>query len=351
MTRCWFVLVGQTFAHLSFFLSQIFRCESSILWECVHRESGQRYCVKIFDRRRLGSVQEQEAVEREINFLQNAQGHMGIVQLLDVIDDSEKVYVIMELMTGGNLLSKVVQQEGLCESTVKMIAKTLLLSVRHLHQLEICHNGLEPSNILLDATDGAKIGDFGHASRMGHMTGSPGTAAYMAPEVLQGVAPNAASDMWSIGVLLYFCFFGQAPFVDQSAASSRAITSSRIHNTYYSFPTTEWNHVPRYAKQLISSLIHMDPTVRLTANEALEHPWFADPVVEPVHSRRRPRRIRAVVQCLWEKMSLCRKKKDIKELASLSTNSSSPYSDRSIKHGHTREESASSMNRFYDIEG
>jgi serine/threonine protein kinase len=277
---------------------------------------------------------------------------MGIVQVLDVIDESEKVYLIMELMTGGNLLSKVVQQEGLCESTVKLIAKSLLLGVRHLHELEICHNGLEPSNVLLDATDSAKIGDFGHASRMGYMAGSPGNAAYMAPEVLQGVAPNAASDMWSIGVLLYFCLFGQTPFVDQSAVSSRT-NVSRIHKADYSFPTTEWNHVPRYAKQLISSLIHMDPTVRLTANEALQHPWFADPAIDPVHDRRRPRRIRIMVQCLWEKMSLCRKKKDVKVLASLSTNSSSPYSDQSIKHGHRREESASSMsmNRFYDIDG
>jgi serine/threonine protein kinase len=291
-------------------------------------------------------------VEREITLLQNAQGDMGIVQVLDVIDESEKVYLIMELMTGGNLLSKVVQQEGLCESTVKLIAKSLLLGVRHLHEQEICHNGLEPSNILLDATDGAKIGDFGHASRVGSMAGSPGTAAYMAPEVLQGAAPNAASDMWSIGVLLYFCLFGQTPFVDQSSAASSRTNVSRIHKADYSFPTTEWNHVPRYAKQLISCLIHMDPTVRLTAEEALEHPWFADPVVVPVQYRQRPRRMRTLVQFLFEKMSLCSKsKKDVKVLASLSTNSSSPYCDQSIKHGHRRGESTSSTNRLYDIDG
>jgi serine/threonine protein kinase len=324
-----------------------------MLWECIHRESGQRYCVKIFDRRRL-SVQEQKAVEREIALLQNAQGDVGIVQVLDVINESEKVYIIMEHMTGGNLLSKVVQQEGrMCESTVKLIAKSLLLGVQHLHKLDICHNGLDPSNILLDVTDSAKIGDFGHATRMGYLgTGAPGTAAYMAPEVLQGGAPTAASDMWSIGVLLYFCLFGQTPFADQSAASGRT-SVSRIHKAEYSFPTTEWNHVPRYAKQLISSLIHIDPTVRLTADEALQHPWFADPVVVPVHYRR-PRRIRIFVQCLWEKMSLCRKKKDdanVKTLASLSTNSSSPFSsEQSITRGHRAGESSGSMSRFYDID-
>jgi serine/threonine protein kinase len=280
-------------------------------------------------------VQQQEAVEREIDFLLNAQGDRGVVQVLDVIDEPKKVYLIMERMTGGNLLSKVVQQEGLCESTVKMIAKSLLLGVRHLHEQEICHNCLEPSNILLNATDVAKIGDFGHASRMGYMADSLGTTAYMAPEVLQGVAPTAASDLYSIGVLLYFCLFGQTPFVDQSAASSRA-NVSRIHKTDYSFPTTEWKHVPRYAKQMISSLIHMDPTVRLTADEALEHPWFADAVVDPVHYRRRPRRIGTAVQFLWEKISLCRKEKDVKIITSLSTNSSSPYSDQSIEHGHRR---------------
>jgi serine/threonine protein kinase len=274
-------------------------------------------------------------VKREIDFLQNAQGNTGIVQVLDVIDEPKKVYLIMERMTGGNLLSKVVQQEGLCESNVKLIAKSLLLGVRHLHELKICHNGLEPSNILLDATDVAKIGDFGHASRMGHMAESPGTTAYMAPEVLQGVAPTAASDLYSIGVLLYFCLFGQTPFVDQSAASSRA-NVSRIHKADYSFPRTEWKHVPRYAKQLISSLIHMDPTVRLTADEALEHPWFADAVVDPVHYPRRPRRIGTAVQFLCEKISHYRKKKDVKILTFLSTTCSSPYSDQSIEKGHRR---------------
>jgi serine/threonine protein kinase len=289
----------------------------------------------VFDRSRLGSVQEQEAVEREIDFLQNAQGDMGIVQVLDVIDEPEKVYLIMELMTGGNLLSKVVRQEGLCESAVKLIAKSLLLGVRHLHQLEICHNGLEPSNILLDATDIAKIGDFGQASRMGYMTYSPGTTAYMAPEVLQGVAPTAASDMYSIGVLLYFCLFGQTPIVGRSATSSRANVSN-IHKADYSFPTTECKHVSLYAKQLISSLISINPTVRLTADEALEHPWFADPIVDPVHYRRRPRRIRTAVQVLYEKISRCRKKKDVEVLASLATNSSSSYSDQSIEDSHRR---------------
>jgi p90 ribosomal S6 kinase len=272
-------------------------------------------------------------VKREIGLLQNAQGDMGIVRVLDVFDEYEKVYLIMELMAGGNLLSKVVQQEGLNESAVTLIAKSILLGVRHVHEMEICHNGLEPSNILLGATNGAKIGGFGHASRMGYMAGSPGTAAYMAPEVLQGVAPTAASDMYSIGVLLYFCLFGQTPFVDQSATSSRA-NVSRIHKTDYLFPTTERKHVSRYAKQLISSLIHMDPTVRLTADEALEHPWFADPSVDPVHYRRRPRRIRTAVQFLWEKISLRSKKKDVKIFASLSTNSSSPYSNQSMEHSH-----------------
>jgi serine/threonine protein kinase len=323
--------------------------------------------------------------------LQAQTNDVGITQVLEVIDESDKVYLIMELMTGGNLLSRVVQQEGLSENTVKLVAKSLLLGVRHLHALDICHNGLEPSNILLDSMDGAKIGDFGYASRMGcKAAGAPETAAYKcqytAPEVLEGDVPNAASDMWSVGVMLYFCLFGQMPFCDQSDVTSinnpsgrtRTVVS-RIHKADYSFqfPLAEWNDVDidvsRYAKQLISSLIHMDPTVRLTADEALEHPWFADANADPadehesvrgrghLNRRRRPRIIGTLAKCFWENIgSLCRKKnKDVKQVvfASLSTNSSTPYSDYAsmnmnvnMNTRHRREEStSSSMNRFYDI--
>jgi serine/threonine protein kinase len=104
--------------------------------------------------------------------------------------------------------------------------------------------------------------------------------------------------------------------------------------------------------KLISSLIHMDPTVRLTAEEALEHPWFADPIVVPVHYRRRPRRMKAVVQFLFEKMSLCRKsKKDVKVLAFYQRTLRRPIlTNPSSSTPHRRQESTGSTNRFYDID-
>lgn len=259
-----------------------------------------------------------------------------IVKVIESIDESEKLYLVQELMTSGNLLSQVVQQEGLSEHSVKKIAKTLLKGVSHLHELQICHNGLEPSNILLTGADDVKIADFGHAARTGSTTIRVGNAAYTSPEVLQGVAPSCASDMWSVGVLLYFCLFGHTPFVDQAADSTRTILA-KLHRADYSFPTTEWNQVSRFAKQFISSLLHVDPSVRLTADEALDHPWLAEAVIVPSFNRgRRPRRgFGTIIKSTLNKLK-CQKKKDHKVLASMSTNTSSPTSEFSSKPLHHR---------------
>jgi len=317
----------------------------------VHRQSGQRYCVKIFDRRGLSGQQDEEAVNQEVALLEFAQDDAtAIVKLVEIIDETEKMYLVMQLLTGGNLLSRVVQQEGLPEHTVKRIAKSLLSGASHLNRLQISHNGFEPSNILLDGADEAKIGDFGHASRIGAKPARQGNSTYAAPEVLQGVAPTHASDMWSIGVLLYFCLFGHTPFVDQAAvASSNRTVLSRVHKAEFSFPATERNHVSRYAKQLISGLIHMDPSVRLTAEEALEHQWLAEPVDKPLPFRHcsRPRRVGTLVRCAWQKLFLCRKKMEHKVLTNLSTNSSSPFSEYPLQQQQQQQQQRSS--HFYDI--
>jgi hypothetical protein len=125
-----------TFAHLPFLLfppNQIFRCQSSIIWECVHRESGQRYCVR--DRRRLGPPGEGGCGSR-LPCYETPRRH-GYCPSVDVIDESDKVshHGAHDWWQSS---SKVVQQEGLCESTVKLIAKTLLMGVRHLHEVETC---------------------------------------------------------------------------------------------------------------------------------------------------------------------------------------------------------------------
>lgn len=232
----------------------------------------------------------EDQVWREVRFLQLAQSHPNIVELVDVMDDPAHTHMVMELMTGGNLLSRVVQQGGLPEPTVQQLARTLLEGVLHLHRTGICHNDLQPSNILLDSLDRPKIADFGHSTRVDSVSiyAMPSNKhyrrnmSYAAPEILLGVPATPSSDMWSIGVVIYFCLFGRPPFNDKNTGRPAA---SRIYRADYSFPTAaEYKsdeEVSRKGKQWISSLLHPDPTVRLTAEEALHHPWMTTGQLHP----------------------------------------------------------------------
>lgn len=267
--------------------NQIFRCDSSQVWECVHRVLGHRFAVKIMEynpvsRKNRGSddadEEKKDAAMHEIGIMESIQVHPNIVEVVDVLRDdvSKRTHVVMELLTGGNLLSRVIQEQGLEESNVRHIMYSVLSGLAHIHAQGICHNDLQPSNILLDSSDRAKLADFGKAIRTFDVSifSIPPlgrrNVVYCAPEVLQGGHATTASDMWSFGVIIYFCFAGRPPFVDQ--ISGRPLLPLII-KADYSFPY--YIEISRPAKQLISNLLHTDPTVRLTAEEALEHPWFA----------------------------------------------------------------------------
>ena len=167
----------------------------------------------------------------------------------------------MDLATGGNLLSRVIQQEALEEETVRRIAVTILRAIQHLQTLNLCHNNLQPSNLVLNGNDDVALIDFGRACAPGEELdlGSLHTS-YTSPETIRLNTCTPVSDIWSLGAVVYFCFFGQAP-VPYSKRRSEL-----------TFPYNE--NVSRQAKQFMIACLHHDPTVRLTAEEALAHPWL-----------------------------------------------------------------------------
>jgi serine/threonine protein kinase len=210
--------------------------------------------------------------QREVSMLKEGQSEYT-VELIQVLEENEKLYLVMELMSGGNLLSRVIQTQSLPEPTVQRIAFHLLKGVHHLHEeLDICHNDLHPANLLFtDDTDKGmiKIADFGSATAGACMPKSSSAAApYSAPEGSTGKhPPTAAADMWSVGVVLYFCLVGQQPCLQKGHEA----LLDRIHRV-------GMTNLSRHGKQFLTNLLHMDPDVRLTAEEALEHPWMANVV-------------------------------------------------------------------------
>lgn len=244
---------------LLFTYAQVFACAQSQVWECVQRTTGLRRCVKIVDFDTLTQA-EKEACHREIALLQKLQGNEGIIKLHEVYMN-RKAFIVMDLATGGNLLSRVIQQEMLPEENVRRIALTILQTLKHLQAFDLCHNGVEPSNLVFNGVDDVKIIDFGRTCTTGEALGYGALhTSYTSPEILNVNACTAVSDVWSLGAVLYFCFYGQAPIPYSKRRSE------------LTFPYNEY--VSRQAKQFMIACLHHDPTVRLTVEEALAHPWL-----------------------------------------------------------------------------
>ena len=222
-------------------------------------------------------MENNEKSAKEIRRLQKVQRSQYMVQLVEVIPEVDKIYIVMELMAGGNLLSRVIQKGSLPEATVKRIAYRLVHGVLHMHQtLRLCHNDLQPSNILLlnNGNSNTKIADFGAATRRTRVPSfnSACHPPYRAPERRS----SPAADMWSVGVILYFCLYGQHASLEQGCNA----LFDKLHNNVTASTTQQQQQdmpaLSRHAKQFLCNLIHVDPDVRLTAQEALSHPWLSD---------------------------------------------------------------------------
>jgi serine/threonine protein kinase len=277
---------------------QVFACTQSQVWECVHRNSGIRRCVKIVELDTLTAA-ERASCQREIALLRKLQGHEGIITLKEVFMN-RKAHIVMELATGGNLLSRVIQQETLPEDQVRRIAVSVLKALKHLQSFDLCHNDLQPSNLVLNGMDDVVLIDFGRACENGAaLDYSALYTSYTSPEILNVNTCTPVSDVWSLGAIVWFCFFGQAPV---------PYSKRRAELT---FPYCE--NVSRQAKQFMVACLHHDPTVRLTVEEALAHPWLQQDV-EPKSSK--------FSWKLWWRKWFC-KKEPSNDILTPSTSSSS----------------------------
>jgi len=264
----------------------------STIWECVHRETGDRYCVKMTDKRRFSSRADGLATRREMAVLTSLQRLQcrQVPRLVHVSEDRNKCYVAMEYVPGGNLSTALYEQHHFDELRVKGMVRSLLSAMGEMHRVSHGHFNLSPGNILLRSTglDEVVVCDFGCAldlrSVSASSAGNPkseysmvrsaldhGALFYTAPELLKkDKSYELAADLWSVGVIVYQLLCGRLPFEDVS----RRALKNKIALGKFQFTGSEWHSVSRTAKQFISSLLHPDPQVRLTIDEALDHPWL-----------------------------------------------------------------------------
>ncbi|KAM4788326.1 ribosomal protein S6 kinase alpha-3 isoform 3-T3 [Cyanocitta cristata] len=246
----------------------------SVCKRCIHKASNMEYAVKIIDKSKRDPTE-------EIEILLRYGQHPNIITLKDVYDDGKYVYVVTELMKGGELLDKILRQKFFSEREASAVLFTITKTVEYLHTQGVVHRDLKPSNILYVDESGnpesIRICDFGFAKQLraenGLLMTPCYTANFVAPEVLKRQGYDAACDIWSLGVLLYTMLTGYTPFANGPDDTPEEILA-RIGSGKFSLSGGYWNSVSDTAKDLVSKMLHVDPHQRLTAAQVLSHPWI-----------------------------------------------------------------------------
>ncbi|XP_077823594.1 ribosomal protein S6 kinase alpha-1 isoform X21 [Macaca mulatta] len=216
----------------------------------------------------------------EIEILLRYGQHPNIITLKDVYDDGKHVYLVTELMRGGELLDKILRQKFFSEREASFVLHTIGKTVEYLHSQGVVHRDLKPSNILYVDESGnpecLRICDFGFAKQLraenGLLMTPCYTANFVAPEVLKRQGYDEGCDIWSLGILLYTMLAGYTPFANGPSDTPEEILT-RIGSGKFTLSGGNWNTVSETAKDLVSKMLHVDPHQRLTAKQVLQHPW------------------------------------------------------------------------------
>lgn len=250
---------------------------------CANRSTGQRRAVKSI--RKCDPVVKPVGLAREIKFLREIK-HQNIVRLVDVYEDAEYVHLVTDLCNGGELFDRIVEKSSddngvacFTEGEAARIMHQILTAVSYMHKHNIAHRDLKPENILFETTEEdspIKIIDFGLSRKHFRdlerpMSNIVGTPYYIAPEVLKK-RYDKSCDIWSVGVIAYILLCGYPPF---NGADNKEVYDS-VRTGKLRFTSSDWSGTSRETKDFLRRLLQRDPRKRMTADEALTHPWMAN---------------------------------------------------------------------------
>lgn len=247
--------------------------------ECIDTTNRELYAVKIIDKAQLAKEHLEEQLKREISILKQLR-HRFIVSMKEVLQTTRHIYIVLELVTGGELFDRIVASERLHEDLARKYFQQLVVGIRHCHKHGVAHRDLKPENILIDSKTGdIKISDFGLANlqyREGDMMRTVvGTPNYVAPEVIKQTNAQAAgthgydglmADVWSIGIILYVMLSGHQAFDDRSLKA----LFNKIERGQYAMS----RHFSEGARKLIQNILIVDPAKRYSLNDIICDPWF-----------------------------------------------------------------------------
>ncbi|XP_046404939.1 uncharacterized protein LOC124170267 isoform X2 [Ischnura elegans] len=261
----------------------------AVVRECTKRDDGTKYALKVIDRSKCRG--REHMVESEVAVLRRVI-HPNIVGLHAEFHSPTELYLVLELVKGGDLFDAIASASKFTEDVASHMIRDLASALCYLHSLQIVHRDIKPENLLVVEEGGAaegtrlslKLGDFGLAQVVTEPLFTVcGTPTYVAPEILAETGYGLKVDIWAAGVIAYILLCGFPPFV--SANNDQEELFDRILRGHFSFPASHWEHVSPSARDLVSHMLRVDPELRFSAEDVLDHPWV--PLAIVLGNRRR----------------------------------------------------------------
>jgi len=248
----------------------------AIVKRATRKTDGKQFAIKVIKKSKL-NPEELAVVHDEVEIMHKL-NHPNCVQLFEMFETPKRIYMVLELLTGGELFDRIVSKGSYSEKEASELVRDIVSAINYLHSIGIVHRDLKPENLIYlnqKPDSPIKITDFGLAKyrsgKLDEMKTACGTPGYVAPEVLKGEAYGKAVDLWSMGVILYILLCGFPPFYHENTVA----LYKQIKKGEYDFPDPYWTDISDAAKHLVRCLLCVDPKKRYTAQQVLQHPWIA----------------------------------------------------------------------------
>uniref|UniRef100_A0A671WU12 Serine/threonine-protein kinase DCLK2 n=1 Tax=Sparus aurata TaxID=8175 RepID=A0A671WU12_SPAAU len=248
----------------------------AVVRECVEHSTGREYALKIINKGKCRG--KEHMIQNEVAILRRVK-HPNIVLLIEEMDTYNELYLVMELVKGGDLFDAITSANRYTERDASGMLYNLANAIKYLHSLNIVHRDIKPENLLVyehaDGSKSLKLGDFGLATVVdGPLYTVCGTPTYVAPEIITETGYGLKVDIWAAGVITYILLCGFPPF--RGSSDDQEVLFDQILMGQLEFPLPYWDNVSETAMELIRSMLEVEVDQRYTALQVLEHPWVTD---------------------------------------------------------------------------
>ncbi|KAJ8000659.1 hypothetical protein DPEC_G00182660 [Dallia pectoralis] len=245
----------------------------AVVKDCVERSTGREYALKIIDKAKCSG--KEHLIENEVAVLRRVK-HPNIIQLIEEVDTPGELYLVMELVKGGDLFDAITFSTKYTERDASVMVHNLADALDYLHSMNIVHRDIKPENLLVcenpDGIKSLKLGDFGLATVVeGPLHTVCGTPTYVAPEIIAEAGYGLKVDIWATGVITYILLCGFPPFRSENNLQEDLFDQILVGRL--DFPSPYWDNITDLAKELIGRMLRVNVEARYAAQDVLSHPW------------------------------------------------------------------------------